>query len=131
RRDPAVERRRAFRGAGAVIARVWTARARQGGAEAYAAHFNDRVLPTLAAIDGYQGATLLRRARGESIELMVVSWWASEDAIRGFAGDDFERAVVADEARRVLTSFDDVVRHYEVVGGSRMLVAGLPAEARD
>src|SRR5919201_4282727 len=99
-----------------MIARVWTARARPGGADAYAAHFNDHVLPVLEAVVGYEGATLLRRARGDSIELIVVSWWKSEDAIRGFAGDDFERAVVADEAKRLLTSFDDVVRHYEVCG---------------
>lgn len=107
-----------------MIARVWTARARPDGADAYAAHFNDHVLPALEAVDGYQGATLLRRARGESTELVVISWWISEEAIRGFAGDDFERAVVAEEARRLLTSFDDTVRHYEVCGPSRLLVAG-------
>jgi heme-degrading monooxygenase HmoA len=114
-----------------MIARVWTARARPGGADAYAAHFSDHVRPALAAVDGCKGATLLRRARGESIELIVVSWWTSEDAIRLFAGDDYERAVVAEEARRVLTSFDDVVRHYDVVEPARLLVTGLPAEARD
>jgi len=107
-----------------VIARVWTARARPDGADAYAAHFNDHVLPALEAVDGCQGATLLRRARGESTELVVISWWVSEDAIREFAGDNFERAVVADEARRVLTSYEDTVRHYEVCGPSRLLVAG-------
>ena len=107
-----------------MIARVWTARARPDGADAYAAHFTDHVVPALEAVDGYQGATLLRRARGESTELVVISWWISEEAIRGFAGDDFERAVVAEEARRLLTSFDDTVRHYEVCGPSRLLVAG-------
>jgi len=107
-----------------MIARVWTARARPDGADAYATHFSDHVLPALEAVDGYQGATLLRRARGESTELVVISWWISEEAIRGFAGDAFERAVVADEARRVLTSYDDTVRHYEVCGPSRLLVAG-------
>ena len=107
-----------------MIARVWTARARPDGADAYVAHFNDHVLPALEAVDGCQGATLLRRARGESTELVVISWWVSEDAIREFAGDNFERAVVADEARRVLTSYEDTVRHYEVCGPSRLLVAG-------
>jgi heme-degrading monooxygenase HmoA len=106
-----------------VIARVWTARARPDGADAYAAHFNDHVLAALEAVDGYRGATLLRRVRGESTELVVISWWTSEQAIRGFAGDNFERAVVGHEARRVLTSFDDTVRHYEVCGPSRLLVA--------
>ena len=110
-----------------MIARVWTARARAGDADAYAAYFDEHVLPMLAAIDGCEGATLLRRARGDSTEFIVVTWWTSQDAIRRFAGDDVERAVVADEAKRVLTSFDDVVRHYEVVGGS---ISGFPQHFR-
>jgi hypothetical protein len=36
------------------------------------------------------------------------------EAIRGFAGSDVERAVVADEAAALLTEFDHRVRHYEV-----------------
>lgn len=40
--------------------------------------------------------------------------WNSMDAIRGFAGDNLERAVVEPNARAVLTDFEEVVRHYEV-----------------
>jgi hypothetical protein len=54
------------------------------------------------------------------VDLIVVSMWASEDAIRQFAGSDFQRAVVADDARRILRSFDDKVRHYSVVAHDRM-----------
>jgi hypothetical protein len=35
------------------------------------------------------------------------------DAVRAFAGPDYETAVVADEAREVLVRFDDRVGHYE------------------
>jgi hypothetical protein len=35
------------------------------------------------------------------------------DAVRGFAGPDYERAVVAGEARQVLIRFDEQVGHYE------------------
>ena len=102
-----------------MIARVWTARARPAGADAYAAHFSDHVLPALTAIDGCKGATLLRRARGESIELIVVSWWTSEDAIRRFAGDDYERAVIRPEAEALLEDADPTATHYETVVVSR------------
>ena len=44
----------------------------------------------------------------------VFSWWESEDAVRAFAGADIGRAVVAEEAKRVLVSFDADVRHYSV-----------------
>ncbi len=35
------------------------------------------------------------------------------DAIRGFAGDDYETAVVAPAARAVLVRFDERVRHFD------------------
>jgi heme-degrading monooxygenase HmoA len=72
------------------------------------------VLPELQAIEGFRGATLLRREDGAEIEFLVLTRWASLEAIRAFAGDDIERAVVEPEAVAVLVSFDDRVRHYEV-----------------
>lgn len=47
-------------------------------------------------------------------EFLVITLWDSMDAIRRFAGEDSERAVVEPEARAVLAEFDDFVRHYEV-----------------
>jgi heme-degrading monooxygenase HmoA len=97
-----------------MIARLWTARAAVSDAPAYRAHVEQRVLPALRAVEGYQGATLLTRARREHVEILVITWWSSLDAIRGFAGSDLERAVVADEVRPLLAAWDDRVRHYEV-----------------
>jgi hypothetical protein len=45
----------------------------------------------------------------------VITLWESMDAIRRFAGEDADRAVVEPEARAVLSEFDDGVRHYEVM----------------
>jgi hypothetical protein len=45
---------------------------------------------------------------------MVLTFWRSADAVRGFAGADVEAAVVAEEAAALLTQFDHRVRHYEV-----------------
>jgi heme-degrading monooxygenase HmoA len=65
-------------------------------------------------VDGYAGVTLLERATPDAVEITVITWWRSLEAIRGFAGADLEKAVVADEAAAVLTRFDHHVRHYEV-----------------
>jgi len=57
---------------------------------------------------------LLKREVAETVEIIVISWWHSLDAVRQFAGGDFEEAVVADEATALLTAFDERVRHYEL-----------------
>jgi heme-degrading monooxygenase HmoA len=98
-----------------VIARVWSARATAASAPAYVEHLKMRVLPELHGIAGFAGASLLQRAAGDGVEIVVITRWQSLDAVRGFAGDDFEAAVVADEAAVVLTDYDRRVRHYEVV----------------
>lgn len=100
-----------------MIARVWSATATPDGATRYARHFEAHVVSALAGIEGCRGATLMQRAAGEAIELVVTSLWTSEEAIRAFAGPDIAIAVVADEARGMLQSFDDTVRHYTIVAG--------------
>jgi heme-degrading monooxygenase HmoA len=97
-----------------MIARFWSAQATPAQAPAYADHLRTHVLPTLRKVDGYVGAVLLERATAEAVEIIVITWWRSLDAIRGFAGTDLEKAVVADEAASLLTHFDHRVRHYEV-----------------
>ncbi len=72
-------------------------------------------MPTVREVDGYAGAMLLERAVSDAVEIIVITWWRSLDSIRGFAGADFERAVVADEAASLLTQFDRRVRHYRLV----------------
>ncbi len=59
-------------------------------------------------------AMLLERPISDAVEIIVITWWRSLDAIRGFAGTDLEGAVVADEAASLLTHFDQRVQHYEI-----------------
>jgi heme-degrading monooxygenase HmoA len=98
-----------------VIARLWSARATPAGARAYADHLRSHVLPAVKQVDGYAGAALLERDASAAVEILVITWWRSLEAIRRFAGPDSEEAVVADEAAALLTSFDRRVRHYELV----------------
>ena len=98
-----------------MIARIWSAQTTPAQAPAYAAHLRDRVLPELRDLDGYASAVMLQHNGAKGVEILVITWWRSLAAIRGFAGTDLERAVVANEARALLTRFDRRVRHYEVV----------------
>jgi heme-degrading monooxygenase HmoA len=98
-----------------MILRMWQARATTELAGEYVRHATEKVFPSLHAIAGHRGAYLVQRAESEGVEFVVLTLWESMDAVRKFAGEDPERAVVEPEAQAVLTSYDDRVKHYEVL----------------
>jgi heme-degrading monooxygenase HmoA len=102
-----------------VIARFWSAQTTLDQAPLYIEHLQTKVLPVLREIDGFAGALLLKREENGVVEIIVITNWSSLEAIRGFAGHDIEEAVVADEAAAVLTSFDQRVRHYDLIVSSK------------
>jgi len=97
-----------------MIARVWRAIAAPGNAPAYRDHLERVVLPQLRTLPGFMGVTLMQRERDDQIELVVSSRWESMAAVRAFAGNSPERAVVEPAARSVLVGFDQTVSHYQV-----------------
>jgi heme-degrading monooxygenase HmoA len=102
-----------------MIARVWTAGAEPAGARRYVDYFNFEVRPELSAIEGYRGATVLLRDRPADVEIVVITWWASLDAVRAFAGGTLDSAVVHDRAAALLSGYDRQVRHYQVATDAR------------
>jgi heme-degrading monooxygenase HmoA len=96
-----------------VIARVWRGWTRAADAGRYDRHYREEVVPTLRRLAGFRGARLLRRDVGDETEFVSLTFFDDLDAIRRFAGDDHETAVVADEARQVLVRYDDRVAHYD------------------
>ena len=98
-----------------MIARIWKARAAPERASEYAAYLQSTVVPELAAIHGYRGVTLLERDRDSLVEVTVITWWESLEAVRAFAGEAVETAVVHDTAARMLLDFDRDVAHHRVV----------------
>ncbi|WP_020667235.1 antibiotic biosynthesis monooxygenase family protein [Amycolatopsis nigrescens] len=100
-----------------MIMRIWRARATRAGAESYRAHFTETVLPALERVPGHLGAWLLVRGEAEPLEIQVLTRWESLAAVRGFAGAEYETAVVEPAARAVLLDFDSTVTHHTVVAG--------------
>ncbi|GAA1037510.1 hypothetical protein GCM10009557_51150 [Virgisporangium ochraceum] len=98
-----------------MIARSWRATATTAGAERYDLHFRTAVLPELRAVPGFLTAYLMRRARGATVDLHVLTLWESMAAVTAFAGGPPDTAVVEDAARAALLTFDERVRHYDTV----------------
>jgi antibiotic biosynthesis monooxygenase (ABM) superfamily enzyme len=97
-----------------MIARVWHGRTTRENAAAYEDLLGTTILPGIDRVSGYRGAELFRRDLGDEIEFMTVTRFDSLDAVREFAGDDYERAVISDEAHRLLSQFDERVAIYEL-----------------
>ncbi len=102
-----------------MIARIWSARTSSENWPRYDRHFTNNVVPELQAVRGYEGAQLLRRQAGDGVEVTVITFWQSWEAIDLFAGADREAAVVAPEAAALLDEYDRRVRHYEVAFSDR------------
>jgi heme-degrading monooxygenase HmoA len=96
------------------IVRVWRGQTTGENAAAYLRHVIGHVLPALRAIRGYRGGRVLRRETGDRMEVLVVTEWDSWTAIRAFAGDNPEAAVIEPAAKALLEEFDEVVQHFDV-----------------
>jgi heme-degrading monooxygenase HmoA len=99
-----------------VIARLWHGWAEPRNADAYEALLRAEVLPGIGArVGGFRGAYLLRHEDGAEVEFVTLTLWDSLEAVREFAGADYEAAVVPPEARRLLSRFDERAVHYETL----------------
>ena len=98
-----------------MIARMWRGSAIPEKANDYEEHLQRSVLPELHRIDGFRGVYLLRQDLPDEVEFVVLTLWESMEAIRKFAGENPEAAVVAPAAQILFREYDLMVKHYEIV----------------
>jgi heme-degrading monooxygenase HmoA len=103
-------------GNGQVVARWWRGITNPENADAYEQLLRTKVLPGIHRIAGYRGAHLFRRPIADGVEFATMTLWDSMDAVRAFAGSEHATAVVPEEARRLLRSWDQTAVHYTMVG---------------
>lgn len=101
-----------------MINRVWRGWTTRENGLAYEELLRQQVFPGIAAkgVRGYRGLRLLRRdLPSGDVEFMTIMSFESLDAVRAFAGADYQRAYVPDAARRLLSRFDESAEHYDVL----------------
>jgi antibiotic biosynthesis monooxygenase (ABM) superfamily enzyme len=100
-----------------VIARLWHGWTSRENAAPYERFLREHMFPSMERVPGFLGAELLRREDGDEIAFVTITRFESYDAVRAFAGDDYERAVVEPEARALLSRRDERSEHFEVAIG--------------
>jgi antibiotic biosynthesis monooxygenase (ABM) superfamily enzyme len=98
-----------------MITRIWYGWTTQANADAYETLLRTEIFPGILArgVPGFTEIELLRRPLGEEVEFATIMRFDSWDAVRAFAGENYEQAVVPPKARAVLARFDDRSQHYE------------------
>lgn len=99
-----------------MISRIWHGYTTPANAGTYESLLKEEIFTGIVGrkIEGFREIQLLRRDVGAEVEFITVMLFDSLDAVRAFAGRDYEAAVVPPKARAVLSRFDQRSQHYEV-----------------
>ena len=103
-----------------MIARVWKGWTKTEDANAYAILLQEVVYPGLQKIKGYRGGYILRQEGKEETEFVTVNLFESLEAVKAFAGPEYETPVFEPEARRLLSRVEPIARHYDVIKGPQL-----------
>ena len=95
-----------------MIARLWHGYTKPEDAPTYHDMLLTSILPGIHRIPGYKGSYVLRKDGKDEVEFVTITLWESLEAIREFAGPDYERCVIAPEAASLLIRHDERSTHY-------------------
>jgi len=99
-----------------MIARIWHGWTTPQNADKYEALLKEEIFVGIQDrhIRGFKGIQLLRREINREVEFITIMRFDSLDAVREFAGEEYEAAVVPEKARKLLSRFDERSQHYEI-----------------
>ena len=97
-----------------MIARIWHGRTKEEDFEAYTAFLKERAMPDYQHTEGFVKLIFLRALRDGEGHFLLITFWEDVEAIKKFAGEDYEKAKYYPEDQDYLLEFEEEVTHYEV-----------------
>ncbi len=99
-----------------MINRIWHGWTTKRNADAYEKLLKEEIFIGIQSrhIQGFKNIQLMRRDAGDEVEFITIMLFEALDAVREFAGEDYEVAVVPPKARELLSHFDERSQHYDV-----------------
>lgn len=100
-----------------MIARIWHGYTTPAHANAYENLLNVEVFASIEAkkLQGYLGIQLLTRNLQDEVEFTTIMWFANLESVKQFTGEDYERAYVPENARLLLSRYDERSIHWAVI----------------
>jgi heme-degrading monooxygenase HmoA len=98
-----------------LIARIWRGRTLATRADDYTRYLHEAGVRKIAAIPGNRGVQMLRMVRDDTADFQVLSYWDSFEAIKLFAGNDYEKVRHLANDPEYMIGDEPTVQHFEVV----------------
>ena len=76
----------------------------------------NEVFPTVKknGIDGLEKVSISTEEKDDEVEFFLVLQFDSIEAVKKFAGDDYKKAYIPENAQRVLKRYEETANHYEL-----------------
>jgi antibiotic biosynthesis monooxygenase (ABM) superfamily enzyme len=67
----------------------------------------------MRGIAGFRSADVLRRPEGDEVAFVTLTRFESLEAVRAFAGDDYDVPVLEPQALALLARYDERAEHFD------------------
>lgn len=97
-----------------MIAREWRCICPAEKIEDFIPYLHETGVRDAESTAGFRGAEILQRELDGAYEVVLITFWDSVESIKGFSGDDIEKAVLYPEDYKYGITSEPTVRHYSV-----------------
>lgn len=100
------------------IIRTWKGWTTLENASIYEDMLINEVFPTVKknGVIGLEKVSISTKNKRDEVEFFVVLQFLSLDAVKSFAGENYENAYIPDNAKQILKRYDKTAEHYELKG---------------
>ena len=97
-----------------MVARIWHGRTPIEKADEYKQYLFEVGVKKIASLPGTRGVQLMMSKTADQGEFMVVSYWDSIEAIKGYAGETYTKVHDLPRDKEFLIDMETLVRHFEL-----------------
>jgi len=99
-----------------MIARIWHGYTKHEHASVYEIMLREEIFIGLRErkMHGFIDVQLLKRKLENEVEFITIMRFDSIDGVKEFAGNDYEKAVIYEDAKPLLLRYDERSQHYEI-----------------
>jgi heme-degrading monooxygenase HmoA len=97
-----------------MVARIWHGRTPADKADEYRQYLFEVGVKKIATLPGNRGVQMMVSKSAEQAEFMVVSYWNSIEAIKGYAGEEYTKVHDLPRDKEFLINQEKLVRHFNL-----------------
>ena len=98
-----------------TIARIWRGITLAAKSGQYLEYLNKVVVPACQIAEGNEGLFVMKECQGELTHFLLLTLWASDEAVARYAGTAVDVVNPTPEERDLLIAFESTARRYQVV----------------